>query len=108
MDGNCMFRSLAKQLSGDSDKHALLRKKICEFISVNGELVKGWVTQGLTLEEHLKSVSKPCIFGTQLELKAASTLFNLNIYIAINSLLSNGRYIWTKFSPLTPRSSLLL
>ena len=30
-DGNCMFRSLAKQLSGDSDRHAQLRDKLCEF-----------------------------------------------------------------------------
>ena len=71
-DGNCMFRSLAKQLSGDSDRHAQLRDKLCEFTSLNGELLKGWVTEGLTLEEHLGYVCKPYVFGTQLELKDSS------------------------------------
>ena len=100
-----MFRSLTKQLSGDSDKHGQLRDKLCEFISLNGELLKGWLTDGINLEEHLQSVSKPSIFGTQLELKAASTMFNLDIYVATNSLLCNNHYIWTKISPITPISS---
>ena len=76
-DGNCMFQSLAKQLSGDSDKHGQLRDKLCEFISLNGELLKGWVTDGLKLDEHLCSVRKPCVFGSQLELKAASTMWKM-------------------------------
>ena len=80
-----MFRSLSKQICGDSDKHLLQRNKLCEFISINSEVLKGWVTKGLTLEEHLKRVCKPGVFGTQLELKAASTLFNVSIYIATNS-----------------------
>ena len=95
-DGNCMFQSLAKQLSGDSNEHVQLREKLCEFISLNGELLKGWLTNGAILEEHLQSVCKLNIFGTQLELKAASTMFNLDIYVATNSLLRNGHYIWTK------------
>ena len=100
-----MFRSLAKQLSGDSDKHSQLRDKLCEFTSLNSELLKGWVTDGVILEEHLQSVCKPHIFGTQLELKAASSMFNLDIYVATNSLLRNGHYIWTKIAPITPISS---
>ena len=99
-----MFRSLAKQLSGDSDKHGQLRDKICEFISMNDHLLKGWLTDGHNLKEHLCSMFKPHVFGTQLELKAASTMLNLNIYVATNSLLRNGHYIWTKISPLTPIS----
>ena len=104
-DGNCMFRSLAKQLSGDSDKHGQLRNKLCEFISLNGELLKGWLTDGIILEEHSRSICKPNIFGTQLELKAASTMFDIDIYVATNSLLHNGHYIWTKISPINPISS---
>ncbi|XP_064399682.1 uncharacterized protein LOC135346105 isoform X2 [Halichondria panicea] len=97
-DGNCLFRVLAKQLTGDSDKHGILRDKLCEFITVNSELLEGWVTAGVTLEEHLASVTKPNTWGTQLELKAAATLFNLDIYVATN-------YIWTMISPLKPVSS---
>ena len=37
-NGNCMFRSLAKQLSDDSDKHGQLRERLCEFISLNGRV----------------------------------------------------------------------
>ena len=88
-----MFRSHAKQLSGDSDKHGQLRDKLCEFISMNDHLLKGWLTDGHNLKEHLCSMSKPHIFGTQLELKAASTMFNLNIYVATNSLLCNGHFV---------------
>ncbi len=101
-DGNCMFQSLAKQLSGDSDKHGPLREKLCEFIFLNGEVLKGWLTDGVILEEHLRSICKPNTFGTQLELKAASTMFNLDIYVATNSLLRNSHYIWTKISPINP------
>lgn len=104
-DGNCLFRALAKQLTGDSDKHGILRDKLCEFITVNSELLEGWVTAGVTLEEHLASVTKPNTWGTQLELKAAATLFNLDIYVATNSLLTSGYYIWTMISPLKPVSS---
>lgn len=100
-DGNCMFRSLAKQLSDNSNNHAILRDNICEFISLNSEKFQGFVTEGLTLEEHLNTVRKQGTFGTQLELKTASTLFQLNIYVATNSLLSSGYYIWTLISPLT-------
>ena len=104
-DGNCMFRSLAKQLSGDSDKHGQLRDKLCEFIFLNGELLKGWLNGGVILDEHLRSICKPNTFGTQLELKAASTMFNLDIYVATNSLLCNSDYIWTKISPINSISS---
>ena len=69
-----MFRSLAKQLSGDSDKHGQLRDKLCEFIFLNGELLKGWLNGGVILDEHLRSICKTNTFGTQLELKAASTM----------------------------------
>ena len=102
-----MFRSLAKQLSGDSDKHGQIRNKLCEFISLNGELLKGWLTDGIILEEHLRSICKPNIFGIQLELKAASTMFDIDIYVAPNTLLHNGHYIWTKISPINPISSCL-
>ena len=104
-DGNCIFRSLAKQLSDDSDKHSQLRNKLCEFISLNGELLKGWLTDGIIVEEHLRSICKPNIFGTQLELKAASTVFDNDIYVATNSLRHNGHYVWTKISTINPISS---
>ena len=86
------------QLSGDTDKHGILREKICDFIYQNTERLKGWVT---AVEEHLRSVGRQCVFGTQLELKAVSTMFNVSIYVATNSLLSNGHYIWTKIAPVT-------
>ena len=101
-DGNCMFRSLAKQLSGDSDRHGQLRDKLCEFISLNGKVLKG----GSLMELGLKSTCNPSANPAYLELswnsKAASTMFNLDIYVATNSLLRNNHYIWTKILPITP------
>lgn len=102
-----MFRALAKQLSGDSDKNGQLRHRLCEFISLNGELLKEWVTAGITLDEYLTSVRKIGTWETQLELKAAATLFNTDMYIATYFLLTSGHYIWTKISPVKPVSSCL-
>ena len=57
------------------------------------------------MELFLKNTCDPSANPTHLELKAASTMFNLDIYVATNSLLRNSHYIWTKISPINPISS---
>lgn len=58
-DGNCLFRALSKQMTGDPSKHAELREILISFISKNPQAFgRGWTIENCTLEEHLAKVAK--------------------------------------------------
>jgi len=73
-DGNCLFRSLCKQMTGDPTKHAKLRELLIKFISQNSQVFgKGWTIGNCPLKEHLGKVAKLGQFGSHAEIKAAAS-----------------------------------
>jgi hypothetical protein len=108
-DGNCLYRALSKQLANDSEQHGNLRAMLVKFAAHNVRLLKCWVTSSpreilqktpeVRLKEHLDAVSKLGSWGTQLEIVAAATLFQVDIYVATDSLVE-GECRWTRFTPL--------
>ena len=98
-DGNCLFRALSKQMTGDPSKHAQLREILTNFISKNSQVFgRGWTIENCTLEEHLAKVAKLGQYGSHAEIKAAASLFQTPIYVATDSL-NVGKCTWTVFSP---------
>ena len=104
-DGNCLFRSLCKQMTGDPTKHAELRELLIKFISQNSHIFgKGWTIGNCSLKEHLGKVAKLGQFGSHAEIKAAASLCQKPVYVATDSLIE-GKCTWTMFYPF-PSASL--
>ena len=96
-DGNCLFRALSQQLSGFEELHQNLRELLVKFILCNLDSFRCRVTSG-TIESHLESMQRNARWGTQVEIQAAASLFQVPIYVATNSLIQ-GVYKWTVFNP---------
>ena len=99
-DGNCLFRSLSKQLFESDVYHGELR-----MILVNMQhLTLTYLVAGLSRICHCRNMyrkmKEPRVWGSHLEITAAATLFQKNIYVASDSLVL-GKCQWTSFSPLS-------
>ena len=99
-DGDCLFRS-SLQLTGTQDHHLELRRVIAEFEKNNGILEQLHNTINKTpFSSHLQNIRKTCIWGTNVEIMATSSLFQLDVYVATESY-HPGRPMWLKYIPRT-------
>ena len=80
------FRAISKQLCGDSEEHAKLREIITDYVAANPKLFSGWTTENLSIEQHVSKMRNLGCRGSQLELKAAATLFQESVYVATDTL----------------------
>ena len=82
-DGNCCFRPLSRQMTGDSSKHAELRNILTPFICNNPQLLgNGWTITDCTHSQHLGIVTKVEQYGSHAEIKAAASLCQTPIYVS--------------------------
>jgi OTU-like cysteine protease len=84
-DGSCMFQCLGYWLNRD---HLQVRKKIHSFLSksnltIHGMSISDWVLfeTDLTLDAYLKKLKEPNTWGGELELYAASEIFESDIFV---------------------------
>ena len=77
-DGICLFRALSRNITGVEDHHLLLRKAISDFEENNPVLFTGLSSAiiQVPLQEHLKRIKKPYVWGTTLEIIAAASLLH--------------------------------
>ena len=97
-DGNCLFRTLSKQLCGDPEQHPKLQKIITDCVASNPSLFSGWMTDNQSIEEHLQKMRNTGCWGSHLEIKAAATIFKKSIYVATDTLVL-GQCKWMVFPP---------
>ena len=84
-DGNCLFRALSRALTGVEDHHIALRKTIAEFEASNTTTFQPLhiaINQTTLFPDHLQNIRKLSVWGTNLEILAAASLFQLDIYLA--------------------------
>ena len=97
-DGNCLFRSLSFLLCGDQGMHTKAREEIVHFIKENKHKFQPYLMQGI-IDAHITNMFKLGTWGTQVEIIAAATLYQIPIYVASTS--QDGlTYHWRKYSPL--------
>ena len=97
-DGNCFFCALGLQLGGFEELHQTLRELLVQFISCNQETFASWVTSG-TMQSHLNNMQRNAKWATQVEIQAAASLFQVPIYVATNTIGTQGIYRWIVFQP---------
>ena len=88
-NGNCLFRSLSKQLFNSEKQHITLREMLNKHVASHLEVYKCWTIEGLSLIEHLQQMNVPGTWGSQLEIAATATLIQKTIYVASDSLVPN-------------------
>ncbi len=78
-DGNCLFRALSLQLTGDQEHHLMLRKIIANS-EAKVELFKMFhlAVNQTDYVEHQKNMSQSCTWGTNLEIIVTATIFKMS------------------------------
>ena len=98
-DGNCLFRAISFAVYHNQDMHTKVRIDISEIIRNNKQKFKPFITGSQSIDARVSNMSKSGIWGTQVELIAAATLYNIPVYVASRS--TDGlSYHWRKYTPI--------
>lgn len=99
-DENCLFRALSLQLTGSQDYQLQLRKAIATFESSEKLAFRGLhgTINRTEFDDHLRNIRKTAVWGTNLEIIAAATLYALDVYVATDSY-KPGTAVWLKYTP---------
>ena len=98
-DGNCMFRAISHQTFGVEEKHREVRLALHKTIQINYERYRCLLISNGTFSEHVENIKSCGVWGTQVELQAASDFFGVPVYVGM--LNSRGVYCWFLFKPRT-------
>ena len=92
-----LFRSLSFCLYRSQDRHLEIRKILVGFIRAHSDRYKPLLL-GRTLSEHLESMKKLFVWGTQVELQAAADYYDMCIYL-LTKREQQERYHWHRYTP---------
>ena len=99
-DGNCLFRALAY---GTEELHDTMRRLLVKLVKMNTEIFRPYVFHK-TLEDHIDNMQHNRKWGTQVELIASASLFEMDVFVFTDTYGSTcSEYRWMKYSPIDPR-----
>lgn len=85
--------------------HFSVRSLLQRFENLNAEVFRPFLmsVNKPTIEEHIKYIGNPCMWGTQVEILAAATYYKLQVYYVCES--NNGSagrmFKWNVIKPLS-------
>ena len=103
-DGNCPFRSLSTIICGNEDNHQLIRRTLVTFTLHNKKLFQRFCYPK-PIEEHISGMKNDRIWGTDLEIHAAASLWQVKIYVCQPNT-TDSSYSWICFAPF-PQSQIM-
>lgn len=80
-DGNCLFRSISKQLTGTEEHHARYRAQAIEYMRLNRPDFEFFVEDDEPWEDYLTRIASNREWGGNLELKALSDVLRVSFVI---------------------------
>lgn len=87
-DGNCLFRALGDQLWGEQGRHGEVRQLVCDHLASAkdelGDFVAGFLNEGETYDRYVERMRGPGVYGSHIELLAASKVFRRSIRIILS------------------------
>lgn len=78
-DGNCFFRCISQELTGQQTYHSKLRAKLCEFIENHREKFEAYVD--CSFSKHLRRMKRDSTWATHAEIFGMATLLGCSIYV---------------------------
>ena len=104
-DGNCLFRSLSINLYNHEEEHLAIRKILVKFEELNKDQFAHYLTasDASNIDDHICSMLKPFVWGTQVELLAATSFFQVPLYYC---QASQGTYRWHMLGPVNEAQKL--
>ena len=104
-DGNCLFRSLSINLYNHQEEHLAIRKLLVKFEELNKDQFANYLTasDANNIDDHICSMVKSFVWGTQVELLAASSFFQVPLYYC---QASQGTYRWYMLGPVNEAQKL--
>lgn len=96
-DGNCLFRALGYYFYGTEMMHSTTRMLVTQFVATNRDRFKPIVMDG-DIESHVTKMQLLTVWGTQVELQAAASLYQVPVYVLTFSRTLN-RYTWYCYEP---------
>jgi OTU domain-containing protein 3 len=95
-DGNCMFRSIADQLTGSEQNHYEFRSKVVDYIEVEEEHFKLFMEDDESFDDYVCRMRQMSEWGGHQELYAASQSLSINIVVhqvgAPRFIIANEKY----------------
>ena len=104
-DGNCMYRAISYSMTNDEENYSSIRLLLQRFENLNKELFRGVLTSvnKPTIEEHITHMGMPNTWGTQVELFATATYYQVPVYTYV---ADNANLRWAVFKPLSNAENL--
>ena len=86
---------------GSEDKHLVVRSLLVEYKKINPHYFEPLLMSRNepTISAHLNKMSRPCSWGTHIEILAAATLFEVPVYEYVQSLECSENH-WEVHHPL--------
>ena len=97
-DGNCLFRALSRILCGNEDNHVFVRRTLVTFATHNKTLLQKFC-HPTPIENHLNGMKLDRIWGTDLEIHSAASLWQVPIYVCTQNP-NDPKYFWVLFKPI--------
>ena len=107
-DGNCMFRSLSHQIYGTEDEHLNIRLILQQVLEENLETYeKFWIQTDVPFSVHVQQLKNQGVWGTHVELLAATDYYQIPVYILCTVYGSTGKLTctWHMFNSQPSRYS---
>ena len=98
--GTAFFELRSYKLFGTEEQHSNIRTELYRVENRNREIFQQHVTSGISITAHLKSLLSPSSWATQVEVAAATSLFNVPVYYCMED---NNTYKWNVVNPLTDK-----
>ena len=97
-DGNCFFRAVSLVVHDTQDNHLKIRENLVTFVELNRHMFQKFVMTG-TFEEHTITMRRQGAWGTQVELCAAASYYQLPFYVC-SPHPADKQYRWLLFKSL--------
>ena len=94
-DGNCLFRAMSKQLFGTDTLHHQLREFLAVIVLNHDRYQQFYIpSETTTFQQHQESIHQLGVWGTQVEIQAASDSYQMPVYVCspIPQLDKSGGY----------------